>query len=85
MLEYYIQNIKEKRKISSEKEFCIKEKFKESNFLNLIMRITKLRENLAPIKIERTTLYKFCPDLPEPKTRDLLVQLSKKEAILNDS
>ncbi|KKM67667.1 hypothetical protein LCGC14_1468820 [marine sediment metagenome] len=49
------------------------------------MRVTKLREKFAPIKIEQGTLYKFCPDLPEPKTRDLLVQFSKKEAISNDS
>jgi len=49
------------------------------------MLVTKLSEKFAPIKIEQTTLYKFCPDLPEPKTRDLLVQLSKKEAISNDS
>jgi len=49
------------------------------------MSISKSRENLAPIKIEQTTLYKFCSNLPEPKTRDLLVQLSKKEAISNDN
>ncbi len=45
------------------------------------MPITKIRKSLAPIKIEQTTLYKFCPDLPEPKTRDLLIQLDKKETI----
>ena len=49
------------------------------------MRLSKLREKLTPIKIEQTTLYKFCSDLPEPKTRDLLVQLSKREAISNDN
>ena len=49
------------------------------------MSVTKLSEEFAPIKIEQTTLYKFCSDLPEPKTRDLLVQLSKKEAISNDN
>ena len=49
------------------------------------MSVTKLRENLAPIKIEQPTLNKFFPNLPEPKDHSLLAELERREALSNSN
>jgi len=45
------------------------------------MSISKIRRNLAPIKIEQTTLLKFFPFLPKPKNHSLFVELDKRKEI----
>jgi len=40
---------------------------------------------MAPINIEQTTLYKFCPDLLEPKKFDILVEKDKNDSLACDS
>ena len=47
------------------------------------MLVTKLREKLAPIKIEQPTLNKFFPNLPKPKNHSLLAELERREALSN--
>ncbi len=38
---------------------------------------------LAPIKILQSTLLKFCPSLPEPKKRSLVVEIEKRKNFLS--
>jgi len=47
------------------------------------MSVTKLREKLAPIKIEQTTLNKFFPNLPKPENHSLMAELERRKALLN--
>lgn len=43
------------------------------------MSSNKFRRNLAPINLKQRTLLKFCPSLPKPKKRNLLVEIEKRE------
>ena len=45
------------------------------------MCVSKIRRNLAPIKIEQTTLLKFFPFLSKPKNHSLIVELDKRKEI----
>ncbi len=47
------------------------------------MSSSKIRRNLAPIKIEQTTLLKFFPFLPKSKTQSLIVEFDKRKEISN--
>lgn len=49
------------------------------------MPINKIRKILAPINIKQSTLIKFCPDLPNPKKPDLLVEKDKGDSLNCDS
>ena len=49
------------------------------------MLVTKLREKLAPIKIEQPTLSKFFPNLPKLKNHSLLAELERREAFPNSN
>jgi hypothetical protein len=49
------------------------------------MRLTKIRENFAPIKIEQCTLNKFFPNLPKPKDHSLITEIGRKEALSNNA
>ena len=48
------------------------------------MQLNKIREKLAPIKIEQCTLNKFFPNLPELEDHSLLAELKRREALPND-
>jgi len=48
------------------------------------MLISKIREKLAPIKIEQYTLNKFFPNLPEPKNHSLLAEVKRRKALSID-
>jgi hypothetical protein len=67
--------------ISDEKGTSNGEKFIGSFSLNLIMPLTKLRENSAPIKIEQCSLNKFCPTLPEMENHGLLAELNRRNEL----
>jgi len=69
--------------VSSGKGLSREETFKRSHFFDLIMSINKIRRNLAPIKIEQTTLLKFFPFLPKPKNHSITVDLDKRKEISN--
>jgi len=47
------------------------------------MRLTKLNEKIAPIKIEQSTLNKFFPDLPKPKNHSLITKLQERDVLSN--
>ena len=47
------------------------------------MPINKIRDSLAPIKIEQPTLNKFFPNLPEPKNHSLVTELEKRNGLTN--
>ena len=47
------------------------------------MLLSKLRENLTPIKIEQTTLNKFFPELPEPTDDSLPSEIESRLALSN--
>ena len=45
------------------------------------MPITKLKEKIAPIRIEQCTLNKFFPNTPKFKDHSLLAEIERKEAL----
>ena len=59
----------------------MEERFIGSFFLNLIMPITKLREKIAPIKIEQSNLNKFFPFLSEPTDDYLPTEIERRMAL----
>lgn len=69
--------------ISTGKGLGREETFKRSHFFDLIMSFNKIRRNLAPIKIEQTTLLKFFPFLPKPKIHSITIDLDKRKEISN--